>query len=66
MHSFFRWSAICASLIAGTFASEFVSTQQELSVSATAAQTAARHDAEMPAKVAFRGVTTRYVDALNQ
>jgi hypothetical protein len=66
MHSFIRWSAFCASLIAGTFVSEFISTQQEPLDNATPVPAAAARDAEMPADVAFSGVTNRRADVLNR
>lgn len=65
MDNLLRWFAICTSMLAGTFASEFLSHRQELPVKSAPIQAAAPHQTEMPTKVAFRPVAIDRADELN-
>jgi hypothetical protein len=53
MHKHFTWIALFCSLVAGTFAAEFVSSLSKVSVDGVPTQTASPQDGEFPAKVAF-------------
>ncbi len=65
MHKYFTWIAIFCSMIAGTFASEFVSSFGELPVNEAPAHVNAPQDDNFPAKVAFSGAGVDFTASLN-
>ena len=66
MHKYFTWIAIFCSLIAGTFASEFVSSFGELPVDNIPEHAASHYNNdESPTKVALGGMGVDFTGSLN-
>jgi hypothetical protein len=65
MDNLLRWLAISTSMLAGTFASEFLSHRHDVPVNAVPTQVAVPDPMQMPPKVAFRPVAIDRVDELN-
>ena len=65
MDNLLRWLAISTSMLAGTFASEFLSHRHDVPVNTVPTQAAVPDPIEMPTKVAFRPIATDRADELN-